>query len=191
MDCCPSVSVQRPGLDPVTPSVAQALDEFLIDIENPEPYPFVIFFEEFSGGEEQEIAPAASEPPTIYLDSPADHPGVCCKRCSASSDWRAMVRDVMDALRRVASVEVEGPVISCRARCQLHLGFACFRGSLDRDGHGYFEFGIGIPCGERPDLRAAQRDHDEKVARWIELKSGSGTQGNPSELYELEDDLWP
>jgi hypothetical protein len=150
--------------------------------------------EESGGAEEQEATVADQGPQTLYVDRPADKPA--CHSDSGPHEsrsyrqWQHALRSVIDRVRSVACVEVEGPLPGSRGRCQVELGCARFRGSWDRDGHGYFELGFAIGTAEAPDLRAAEWAHDDAVLHWIELR-GQGDPADRGAMYALEDELWP
>src|SRR5262249_14816750 len=125
-------------------------------------------------------------------EEPLSTNGCSSTGASASMNHHDALRDLFNIVRSVDRfTDGMGTITGRRISYHLQLRFAFLRGSCDADGHGYFEFGIGIPGGGQPDVRAAQWAHDEKVSRWIELKSGNGDKKNPADLYELEDELWP
>jgi len=189
---CPSVkprAMRRPRLPPVDPHVAADMDKVLTTVKPSEEPPLAVTVEESGGAEEQEPADAGREPPTLYVDQPAPScPSVRADR----PKWQQVLREVMDSVRSVACVEIEGPVVGGRGRCQVELGCASFRSSWDRDGHGYFQLGFAIGTAEAPDLRAGQWAHDDAVTQWIQLRGcPSGDPAERGEVYALEDQLWP
>jgi hypothetical protein len=189
---CPSVKppvMRRPDLPRVDPHVAADMGKVLIEVKPSEQLPLSVTVEESGGTEEQEAAPACQKPPTLYVDPPSGKPAPHCDCCR---QWQEVLREVIDKVRSVACVEVEGPMPGCRARCQIELGCASFRGSWDRDGHGYFALGFAISTGDVPDLRAAQWAHDDAVTRWIELRGrATDDPADRGAMYGLEDELWP
>jgi hypothetical protein len=189
---CPSVkprAMRRPELPRVDAHVAADMDKVLIEVKPSEQLPLAVTVEESGGAEEQEASPACEKPATLFVEPPVIKPAPDCDCCRR---WQEVLRQLMDKVRSVACMEVEGPLPGSRARYQIELGCASLRGSWDRDGHGYFELGFAIGTAEPPDLRAAQWAHDDAVTRWIELRgSAPNDPADRGAMYGLEDELWP
>jgi tetratricopeptide (TPR) repeat protein len=167
----PRTVMRPPELPPIDPTVSGAMDKILTAVGEPDARGITVTVVE--RGTEEGAEPAAEVTP-VLIGPAGDDPAKVVVHTLP-------LEDLVDMLRSMACVEVDGFPLPARGRCHMPLGCVCADLSWDGRGeHGSFCFGVGM-CDPTSDLRTEQAEHNERVLRWIERHSSGNEAGEEEE----------